>query len=218
MAKTGAQRMAEYRARIKASAEPEMVKAMLVAAYEHGYADALSGCRRILRSRLTLPWRTSAAVSTQLEPHLLTGGHTLILAPSPRGLFFRPSFLYCVPEMTLLRYSMNDTTTRRTDNVRVKLAPDMMERLERMAGNYGMPTATLCAFAIAEWVTGKENNLAMSRMAVMDMGRKMGGQIGDMISQMADSPEFDQIIGQASVALSQTNLPLDGEAKPEGGA
>ena len=82
---------------------------------------------------------------------------------------------------------MNDTTTRRTDNVRVKLAPDMMERLERMAGNYGMPTATLCAFAIAEWVTGKENNLAMSRMAVMDMGRKMGGQIGDMISQMADS-------------------------------
>jgi len=41
MAKTGAQRMAEYRARIKASAEPEMVKAMLVAAYEHGYADAL---------------------------------------------------------------------------------------------------------------------------------------------------------------------------------
>lgn len=113
---------------------------------------------------------------------------------------------------------MNDTTTRRTDNVRVKLAPDMMERLERMAGNYGMPTATLCAFAIAEWVTGKENNLAMSRMAVMDMGRKMSGQIGDIISQVAESPEFDQIVGQASVALSQTNLPLDGEAKPEGGA
>ena len=68
---------------------------------------------------------------------------------------------------------MNDTTTRRTDNVRVKLAPDMMERLERMASNYGMPTATLCAFAIAEWLAGKENNLALSRMAVMDMGRKI---------------------------------------------
>ena len=113
---------------------------------------------------------------------------------------------------------MNDATTRRTDNVRVKLAPEMMERLERMASNYGMPTATLCAFAIAEWVAGKENNLALSRMAVMDMGRKMGGQVGEMISQMVEGPEFEQIVAQSSVALSQTNLPLDGEAKPEGGA
>jgi len=111
---------------------------------------------------------------------------------------------------------MNETTTRRTDNVRVKLAPDMMERLERMAGNYGMPTATLCAFAIAEWVNGKENNLAMSRMAVMDMGRKMGGQVGEMIAQLAEGPEFDHIVSQASVALSQTNLPLDGEAPKDG--
>ena len=41
MAKTPAQRMKEYRARIKASNEPENVKKLLVAAYEQGYADAL---------------------------------------------------------------------------------------------------------------------------------------------------------------------------------
>lgn len=41
MAKTGAQRQAEYRNRIKASAEPDQVKAMLIASYEQGYADAL---------------------------------------------------------------------------------------------------------------------------------------------------------------------------------
>lgn len=113
---------------------------------------------------------------------------------------------------------MNDTTTRRTDNVRVKLAPDMMERLERMASNYGMPTATLCAFAIAEWLAGKENNLALSRMAVMDMGRKMGGHVAEMITQIVEGPEFDQLVSQSSVALSQTNLPLDGEAAPKGDA
>lgn len=113
---------------------------------------------------------------------------------------------------------MNDSTTRRTDNVRVKLAPDLMERMERMAGNYGMPTATLCAFAIAEWLNGKENSLAMSRLAVLDMGRKMGGQVSEMLEQMVQGPEFDQMVSQASVALSQTNLPLDGEAQPQGSA
>lgn len=113
---------------------------------------------------------------------------------------------------------MNDSTTRRTDNVRVKLAPDMMERVERMACNYGMPTATLCAFAIAEWVAGKENNLALARMSVMDIGRKVGGQVSDIIQQILESPEFDQTLVQASSAFSQPNLPLDGEAAPKGGA
>lgn len=114
---------------------------------------------------------------------------------------------------------MNDTTTRRTDNVRVKLAPDMMERLERMASNYGMPTATLCAFAIAEWVAGKENSLALGRMAVMDIGRKVGGQVAGLIEEIANSPDFDAAILQASSgALSQPNLPLDGEAAPKGEA
>jgi hypothetical protein len=41
MAKTPAQRQKEYRARIKASGEPEQVKLMLIAAYEQGYGDAL---------------------------------------------------------------------------------------------------------------------------------------------------------------------------------
>lgn len=41
MAKTAAQRMREYRARIKASQEPETVKALLIAAYEQGYGDAM---------------------------------------------------------------------------------------------------------------------------------------------------------------------------------
>jgi hypothetical protein len=41
MAKTAAQRMKEYRARVKASAEPETVRQAMIAAYEQGYADAL---------------------------------------------------------------------------------------------------------------------------------------------------------------------------------
>lgn len=113
---------------------------------------------------------------------------------------------------------MNDTTTRRTDNVRVKLSPDMMQRVDRMAASYGMPTATLCAFAIAEWVAGKENSLALGRMAVMDIGRKVGGQFAEMIEGLANSPEFEATVLTQSTALSQPNLPLDGEASPAGEA
>jgi hypothetical protein len=40
-AKTPAQRMKEYRGRIKASQQPDNVQAMLIASYEQGYADAL---------------------------------------------------------------------------------------------------------------------------------------------------------------------------------
>lgn len=40
-AKTPAQRMREYRERIKASQQPDNIKAMMIASYEQGYADAL---------------------------------------------------------------------------------------------------------------------------------------------------------------------------------
>jgi hypothetical protein len=111
---------------------------------------------------------------------------------------------------------MNDSTVRRTDSVRVKLSPDMLERVERMANNYGMPTATLCAFAVAEWVGQKENGIAMSRMAVMDIGRKIGGVLESQINELANDPEFERQALQMSQALSQPNLPLDGEAPSKG--
>lgn len=109
---------------------------------------------------------------------------------------------------------MSETITRRTNNIRVKLAPDMSERLESMADKYGMPTATLAAFAIAEWLTGKENGLMLSRMAVLDVCRKVGGQVSEMLNQVVNSPDFDQMIAQSSMALNQVNLPLESDATP----
>lgn len=43
MAKTAAQRMREFRARIKASSQPENEKKIMLQAYRLGYADALAG-------------------------------------------------------------------------------------------------------------------------------------------------------------------------------
>ena len=63
---------------------------------------------------------------------------------------------------------------RRTDSIRVRLAPEMMERFENLASRYGMPPATLCAFAVARFVQQEETNAQLTRMAVNGTHRKSG--------------------------------------------
>lgn len=92
---------------------------------------------------------------------------------------------------------------RRTGDCRIKLSPDMLHRLEKMADTYGMPSATLAAFAVAEWLNQKEAGLAMSRMAVMDIGRKVGGAIEEQLAQLVNDPEFERMTIAAAGPLSQ---------------
>lgn len=100
-------------------------------------------------------------------------------------------------------------SVRRTGDCRIKLAPMMLERLEKMADLYGMPSATLAAFALAEWINQKDNALQLGRMAVMDIGRKVGGALEEQLKDVVDSPDFARMALQAEGALSQRNLPLD---------
>lgn len=109
---------------------------------------------------------------------------------------------------------------RRTGDVRIKLAPGMLERLEKMADAYGMPPATLAAFALAEWINGKEHGVTLARMSVMDMSRKMAGPLQAAIEQIANSPEFEADLLHSSStvadALTQPNLTLDSGAPVAG--
>lgn len=105
---------------------------------------------------------------------------------------------------------------RRTDSIRVRLSPEMMGRFEALAKRYGMPPATLCAFAVAQFTQNEENKLSMTRMAVMDASRRVGEQF-DMTEETAErlfGPMLSEMVRQA--ALSQQNLPLDGEASEAG--
>ena len=106
---------------------------------------------------------------------------------------------------------MNDTTTRRTDSVRVKLAPDMLTRLEAQAKAFGMPVATVCAFAVADWIQRKENEKAMTRMAVLEATRKSGEMFNMTDEQMERvfAPMLVELAKQQ--ALTQENLPLEHE-------
>lgn len=76
---------------------------------------------------------------------------------------------------------------RRIDSIRVRLSDDMMRRFEFLASRFGMPTATLAAFAIARFVTTEENNHTFQRDAVSQMADKMSGL--DF-----DSPAFQKLM------------------------
>jgi hypothetical protein len=93
----------------------------------------------------------------------------------------------------------------------------MMERFEHLAARYGMPPATLCAFAVARFVQQEENSAAMARMAVMDASRRAGQQLDFSEEQLERvfAPMLAAMVKEQG-ALAQVNLPLDGEAPGEG--
>ena len=88
---------------------------------------------------------------------------------------------------------------RRTDSIRVRLSGDMMDRFEQLAVRYGMPPATLGAFAIAKFVQSEEMNAGLARSAVMDMASKAGESV-------MDEAFLERIL---TGALRQAALPLD---------
>jgi predicted transcriptional regulator len=112
---------------------------------------------------------------------------------------------------------------RRTDSIRVRLAPEMMERFEHLASRYGMPPATLCAFAVARFVQQEETNAQLTRMAVLDASRKSGERLEEVFSEdnmeKIMGPMFkalmEQMQPELTQALQQKSLPLDGEASRE---
>jgi hypothetical protein len=97
--------------------------------------------------------------------------------------------------------------TRRTGDCRIKLAPDMYERLETLAKAHGFPLATMAAVAVAEWVITKEQTAKNQRMMLMDIGRQMAGDVGKMFEAMADSPEV-QIAAEEVARKVQEQLSL----------
>lgn len=84
---------------------------------------------------------------------------------------------------------------RREDKVAVMFSAEMKARLDKIASAFGMPPSTLCAFAVASWVQQQENNLAMSRMAVMQLAKQMGEKV--------EGPEFEQMLQAGLVAMAK---------------
>lgn len=91
----------------------------------------------------------------------------------------------------------------RTGDMRIKLAQSVMERVDVMAAEYGMPSATFCAFAIAEFLNQKEAQRKLAQMAVMDIGRRSLPQMEKALEKMLPA---------LLAAMSSEPALLDGEA------
>ena len=102
---------------------------------------------------------------------------------------------------------------RRTEEVRLKLGPDMLVRLNSLAEAHGFPVATMGAVAVAEWVVGKEQSQQNQRMMLLDMSRKMSGDLAEILAQVANDPaSLAEAEGIAKKAKDQLSLPLDAGA------
>lgn len=102
--------------------------------------------------------------------------------------------------------------TRRTGDCRIKLAPDMYDRLESLAKSHGFPLATMAAVAVADWVNSKELAAKNQRMLMLDIGRQLVGEASKMFEAMADSPEVQIAVeGVARKAQEQLTLPEVGQ-------
>lgn len=98
----------------------------------------------------------------------------------------------------------------RTDSFRVRLSPEMMARFTVIAEFYGMPPATMAAFAVGEFVQRKETERRMVSEATQGIGGQLEAFLNTSFGQEAAMKIATATAMQAARAgaLDQENLPL----------
>jgi hypothetical protein len=79
------------------------------------------------------------------------------------------------------------TTTKvrikRRGDIRMKVAEDIEDRLDRISKVYGMPPSTLAALAVGQWVAQQERMLMMTEAMANSIGEKMGDAVANELRQ-----------------------------------
>ena len=76
----------------------------------------------------------------------------------------------------------------RDETLRIKVAPDIVRRLEALAVRFGLPSSTLAAYAIAQWLAQQEQGANM----VEAVAREIGGNAGEMLEKLLELVEFER--------------------------
>lgn len=76
----------------------------------------------------------------------------------------------------------------RDDVLRIKVAPDILARLETLAVRFGLPPSTLAAYALAQWLAQQEQGANIAEA----VAKEIGGQAGDVIRKLIDLVESGQ--------------------------
>ena len=87
---------------------------------------------------------------------------------------------------------------KRSDTLRVRLAPEVLDRLEKAAERHGFPVASYAAFAIGRHLVEQENQQQALRLGVLEASRRSV----DTVLEQLNLGEMLQAAEAASVALS----------------
>lgn len=82
-----------------------------------------------------------------------------------------------------------DTPSKRTDMsipgrkevLRLRVVPGTTDRLDKIAALFGLPSSTLAALAVGEWVTSKESALNMHEKVAASMSAAVGSEIEKLL-------------------------------------
>lgn len=85
-----------------------------------------------------------------------------------------------------------ETTSKRTDMsiaprkevLRLRVVPGTTDRLDKIAALFGLPSSTLAALAVGEWITNKESALGMSQKIADSVSATVGSEFGKMAEAM----------------------------------
>lgn len=101
---------------------------------------------------------------------------------------------------------MTVTDNRRVESLRVRLAPDMMDKFDALAARFGMPASTLAAFALAQFVQQEETKATVTKLTAIEAARRIvdkfdtfvtQDQIAEMVVSFADKINTEQVQGKA---------------------
>jgi predicted transcriptional regulator len=76
----------------------------------------------------------------------------------------------------------------RDETLRIKVAPDILRRLEQLALRFGLPSSTLAAYAVAQWLAQQEQGANVAQA----VAKEIGGHAGDVIRQLVEMVESGQ--------------------------
>ncbi len=76
----------------------------------------------------------------------------------------------------------------RDETLRIKVAPDIVRRLEALATRFGLPSSTLAAYAVAQWLAQQEQGANVAQA----IAKEIGGQAGDVIRLLIEQGDFGQ--------------------------
>lgn len=76
----------------------------------------------------------------------------------------------------------------RDEILRIKVAPDILRRLEALAVRFGLPSSTLAAYAVAQWLAQQEQGSQLAEA----VAKQIGGDAGDVLRRLLELVEFER--------------------------